>query len=175
MDILSNSKDFFENMSSEEFTNLLDEFGFDYEIANRKMSNIDRPFISMLNELPINKKDIIDNKILPLIKIIESDINFELMNLSEYNRKWYRESYQNILKDYMNINKIIKTKRDISFSELCEFYNSFLFEYKYFRDILCGNSKNDDCEYLNRRVGWYKLKLDFIKEIFEIEYKGELR
>ncbi|MCH1964360.1 hypothetical protein MCG45_16140 [Clostridium perfringens] len=115
MDILSNSKEFFENMSSEEFTNLLDEFGFDYEIANRKMSNIDRPFISMLNELPINKKDVIDNKILPLIKIIESDINFELMNLSEYNRKWYRESYQELLKGYMGINKIIKIKRNCSF------------------------------------------------------------
>ncbi|WP_075810122.1 hypothetical protein [Clostridium perfringens] len=93
MDILSNSKEFFENMSSEEFTNLLDEFGFDYEIDNRKMSNINRPFISLLNELPINKKDVIDNKILPS-------------------------------------NKIIETKRDISFYDLCDFYNNFLFEYK---------------------------------------------
>ncbi|MDC4245633.1 hypothetical protein [Clostridium perfringens] len=74
MDILNNSKEFFENMSSEEFTNLLDEFGFDYEIANRKMSNIGRPFISMLNEIPINEKEIIENKIMPLIRIIESDI-----------------------------------------------------------------------------------------------------
>lgn len=136
---------------------------------------MNRPMINLLTELPINEKEIIENKIIPLIRIIESDITFELLNLSEYNQKWYRETYQIILKDYMNINKIIKTKSNISFSELCEFYNGFLFEYKYFRDKLCGHSKDNDCEYLNRRVGWYKLKLDFIKEIFEIEYKGELR
>ncbi|MCX0396249.1 hypothetical protein LI014_02465 [Clostridium perfringens] len=133
--------------------------------------NRPRPMINLLTELPINEKEIIENKIIPLIRIIESDITFELLNLSEYNQKWYRETYQIILKDYMNINKIIKTKSDISFSELCEFYNNFLFEYKYFRDNLCGYSKDNDCEYLNRRVGWYKLKIDFIKDIFEIEYK----
>ena len=173
MDILSNSKEFFENMSSEEFTNLLDEFGFDYEITNEKMSGIDRPFIGMLNELPINKKGVIGDKIIPLLKTIESDITSELLSLSKYNQKWYRESYQEILKGYMSIDKIIKTKRNISFSELCEFYNNFLFEYKFFRDNLCGYGKDDECEYLNRRVGWYKLKLDFIKDIFEIQYKED--
>lgn len=132
-----------------------------------------RPMIDLLIELPVNKKDVIENKIMPLIRIIESDITFELMNLSEYNRKWYRESYQIILKEYMIINKIIGTKRDMSFSELCEFYNNFLFEYKFFRDNLCGCGKDDECEYLNRRVGWYKLKLDSIKDIFEVEYRGE--
>lgn len=134
---------------------------------------MNRPMINLLTELPINEKEIIENKIMPLIRIIESDITFELLNLSEYNQKWYRETYQIILKDYMNINKIIKTKSNTSFSELCEFYNSFLFEYKFFRDNLCGYSKDNDCEYLNRRVGWYKLKLDFIKDIFEIEYKED--
>lgn len=132
-----------------------------------------RPLINLLTELPINKNEVIKNKITPLIKLIESDITYELLNLSEYNQKWYRGSYQEILKGYMSIDEIIKTKRDISFSELCDFYNNFLFEYKYFRDNLCGYSKDNDCEYLNRRVGWYKLKLDFIKEIFEIEYRDK--
>lgn len=134
---------------------------------------MNRPMINLLTELPVNKKDVIDNKIMPLIKSIESDIVYELLNLSKYNQKWYRESYQIVLKDYMNIGKIMKTKRDISFSELCEFYNNFLFEYKFFRDNLCGYSKENDCEYLNRRLGWYKLKLDFIKDIFEIEYRDK--
>lgn len=135
------------------------------------MFKTSRPMINLLTEVPANKKDVIEGKIMPLIRMIESDITFELLQLSECNKKWYRESYQNILKDYMNINKIIETKRELSFSELCEFYNNFLFEYKYFRNNLCGYSKDNDCEYLNRRVGWYKLKIDFIKEIFEIEYK----
>lgn len=127
--------------------------------------------ISLLDNLPINENEVIKNKIMPLIKLIESDITYELLNLSEFNQKWYRKSYQELLKGYINIDKIIKTKRDIPFSELCDFYNNFLFEYKYFRDNLCGYNKDNDCEYLNRRVGWYKLKLDFIKEVFEIECK----
>lgn len=72
---------------------------------------MNRPMINLLTELPINEKEIIENKIMPLIRIIESDITFELLNLSEYNQKWYRETYQIILKDYMNINKIIKNKK----------------------------------------------------------------
>ncbi|MDU5206304.1 MAG: hypothetical protein E6182_10095 [Clostridioides difficile] len=130
-----------------------------------------RPIINLLTELPINENEVIKKKIIPLIKLIESDITYELLNLSEYNQKWYKTSYQELLKGYMDIDKIIKIKRNCSFYEICELYNDFLFEYKYFRDKLCGYSKDNDCEYLNRRVGWYKLKLDFIKDVFEIKYK----
>lgn len=133
---------------------------------------MNRPMIiDILRKLPANEEEVVKNKFIPLIKSIESDIVYELLSLSEYNKQWYKGSYEQLLKEYMNIDKLIKTKRNISFSVLCELYNNLLEEYKCFREILCSENKDNECEYLNRRIGWYKLKLDFIKDIFEIEYK----
>lgn len=133
---------------------------------------MNRPMIvDILRKLPASEEEIIKNKFIPLIKSIESDIVYELLSLSEYNKQWYKSSYEQLLKEYMNIDKLIKTKRNISFSVLCELYNNLLEEYKCFRESLCSEDKDNECEYLNRRIGWYKLKLDFIKDIFEIEYK----
>ncbi|MFY8263049.1 hypothetical protein ACOT7R_09135 [Clostridium perfringens] len=130
-----------------------------------------RPMIDLLTILPTNEEEIIKDKFIPLMKSIESDMFYDFLNLSKYNKQYYESSYNELIREYMKNDNLIKTKKDLSFSDLCDFYNSFLFEYKYFRENLCSKNKDNECEYLNRRVSWYKLKLDFIKDVFEIEYK----
>ncbi|MGL6184796.1 MAG: hypothetical protein ACRC1T_05395 [Clostridium chrysemydis] len=130
-----------------------------------------RPMIDLLTILPTNKEEIVKDKFIPLMKSIESDMFYDFWNLTDYNKKYYESSYKELITEYMKSDELVRHKRDLSFSDLCDFYNNFLFEYKYFRENLCGKDKDNECEYLNRRVGWYKLKLDIIKDVFEIKYK----
>lgn len=98
------------------------------------------------------------------IDTIQTDLFDDYIKLDENEfRRFYKSSYEKLLKDYGDHKKIKGLKRDLSFNDLCEYYNNSIYEYK----IIIKDTDLDEPHSLNRRTGAYYWQLERMKEIFE--------
>lgn len=100
------------------------------------------------------------------ILFIGADIynNYILVNEIEIG-KYYRSTFEELIRRTNGMKEIIEEKKELTFEELCEYYNNLLHEYNY----IYNNSQCLEAESINRRVGMYSIILDNIEEIYKFK------
>lgn len=120
-------------------------------------------------KIPESKKDLYENQFRQYLSDIISEILYDLSILDEDLKKYYEKTLRELFEKGMSMGDIVGTKKDISFEELCQLYNGFIFEYEFFLNEIGAKEHDNKCEYLNKRVSWYHLKLEMLNDIFVIE------
>lgn len=104
------------------------------------------------------------------IRNIESDIWDDYIKLNKENwgnwRWFYKTTYKDLLEDYSKHKKILGLKRNLTFEELCEFYNLMIDIYKQ----AIKNTSLEDPESLNKRTSLYHIFLKWdMNEVFKFK------
>lgn len=120
-------------------------------------------------KVPESKQDLFENQFRQYLSDIISEILYDLSILDKNLEKYYKETLNDLFKRGMDMGDIVGTKKEISFEELCQLYNGFIFEYEFFLKGIGSKEYDNQCEYLNKRVSWYHLKLNMLDEIFIVE------